>query len=57
VELAPDGRILNQKTIKSSGVADWDAAVLRALEQAGSLPKDDNGSVPRQIQLIFKPKD
>jgi len=57
VELAPDGRIINQKTIKSSGVSDWDAAVLRALEQAGSLPKDDNGSVPRQIQLIFKPKD
>lgn len=57
VELAPDGRIINQQLIKSSGVGDWDNAVLRALELAGSLPKDDNGSVPRQIRLIFRPKD
>jgi colicin import membrane protein len=57
VELAPDGRIMNQKMVKSSGLSEWDNAVLRALEFAGSLPKDDNGSVPRQIQLIFRPKD
>lgn len=57
VELAPDGRIINQQLVKSSGVSDWDNAVLRALELAGSIPKDDNGSVPRQIRLIFKPKD
>ena len=57
VELAPDGRIINQKMVKSSGLSEWDNAVLRALEFAGSLPKDDNGSVPRQIQLIFRPKD
>jgi len=57
VELAPDGRIINQLLVKSSGVSDWDNAVLRALELAGSLPKDDNGSVPRQIRLIFRPTD
>lgn len=57
VELAPDGRIISQQLVKSSGVSDWDNAVLRALELAGSLPKDDNGSVPRQIRLIFRPKD
>jgi colicin import membrane protein len=57
VELAPDGRIIRQEVVRSSGVSDWDNAVLRALELAGYLPKDDNGSVPRQIRLIFRPKD
>lgn len=57
VELAPDGRIIKQNMVKSSGLPDWDKAVLSALELAGSLPKDDNGAVPRQIQLIFRPKD
>ena len=57
VELAPDGRIISQQITRASGEPDWDKAVMRALESAGSLPKDDNGKVPRQIQLIFKPKD
>jgi len=38
-------------------LSEWDNAILRTLELAGSLPKDDNGSVPRQITLIFRPKD
>ena len=57
VDLAPDGRIIKQKLVKSSGLSEWDNAILRTLELAGSLPKDDNGSVPRQITLIFRPKD
>lgn len=57
VELAPDGRIVSSKITRSSGESDWDNAVMRALESAGSLPKDDNGTVPRQITLIFRPKD
>ena len=57
VELAPDGRIINKRITKASGEPDWDNAVIRALDQAGSLPKDENGNVPRQVNLIFKPKD
>jgi colicin import membrane protein len=57
VELAPDGRIMNKRITKSSGIADWDAAVLRALDAAGSLPKDENGKVPKSLILVFKPKD
>jgi colicin import membrane protein len=57
VELAPDGNILNKRITKSSGIEDWDNAVMKALESAGSLPKDEEGKVPRQVNLIFKPKD
>ena len=57
VELAPDGNILSKRIVKSSGVEDWDNAVMKALESAGSLPKDEDGKVPRQVNLIFKPKD
>lgn len=57
VELAPDGTIINKQIMKSSGSDDWDGAVMRALDRATSLPKDDDGKAPRQITLIFKPKD
>jgi colicin import membrane protein len=57
VQLAPDGKIIQRKLNKSSGLADWDTAVLRALDEAGSLPKDEDGTVPRSITLIFRPKD
>ncbi|MFX7829124.1 energy transducer TonB, partial [Acinetobacter baumannii] len=34
VALAPDGRILGTKVLKASSDADWDRAVLRAIEKA-----------------------
>ena len=49
--------IVNKKLAKSSGLPDWDAAVLRAIDDTGSLPKDENGTVPKSIMLIFRPKD
>jgi colicin import membrane protein len=57
VELAPDGKIISKRLTKSSGLSDWDAAVLRAIDSAGTLPKDQNGSVPKSLVLIFRPKD
>jgi colicin import membrane protein len=30
---------------------------LRAIDDAQTLPKDDDGKVPKQIRLTFKPKD
>ena len=57
VQLAPDGKIIQRKLNKSSGLSDWDAAVLRAIDDAGSLPKDEDGTVPKSINLIFRPKD
>ena len=57
VELAPDGTIVSRKVLKSSGDAAWDKAVLRAIDDAQTLPKDDDGKVPKQVRLTFKPKD
>jgi len=57
VELAPDGSIINRNVLKSSGDLAWDRAVLRAIDDAKTLPKDDDGKVPKQMRLIFKPKD
>ncbi len=57
VELAPDGKILSRRLVKSSGLSDWDVAVLRAIDDAASLPKDENGTVPKSIMLVFRPKD
>lgn len=57
VELAPDGTIISRKVLKSSGDAGWDRAVLKAIDDAQTLPKDDDGNVPKQVRLNFKPKD
>lgn len=57
VELAPDGRILQRRLSKSSGIADWDAAVLRAIDETAVLPRDEDGSVPKSMVIIFRPKD
>jgi colicin import membrane protein len=53
VALAPDGRILGSKIIKASGDAEWDRAVLRAIEKAETLPRDTDGRVPSVILLGF----
>jgi colicin import membrane protein len=57
VRCAPDGTILSNKLIKSSGVAAWDDAVLRALEKTQVLPRDTDGRVPSPMILSFRPND
>lgn len=57
VELASDGTILARKVLKSSGVKEWDRVVLKAIDDAQTLPKDEDGRVPKQIRLTFRPKD
>jgi colicin import membrane protein len=57
VTLQPDGRILGSKLLKSSGDADWDRAVLRAIERAETLPRDTDGRVPSVIILTFRPRE
>ena len=57
VEFAPDGRIINKRITKASGEVSWDNAVIKALNQVDSVPKDKNGNIPRQVNFIFKPKD
>jgi len=57
VALAPDGRILGSKITKASGDADWDRAVLKALDKAETLPRDTDGRVPAVIILTFRPRE
>lgn len=57
VTLGPDGRILGTKVLKASPDADWDRAVLRAIEKAETLPRDVDGRVPPVLILTFRPRE
>ena len=57
VRLGPDGTIVSRKIKQSSGVKEWDDAVLRALDKTEILPRDTDGTVPSQIDMTFRPRD
>jgi len=57
VEQLPTGEIISIKKVRSSGVAAWDDAVERAIRKSDPLPKSKTGSVERQLELTFRPKD
>ena len=54
---APDGTILGTRLVKPSGNAEWDQAVLRALDKTQTLPRDDNGRIPSSFVITFRPRD
>jgi colicin import membrane protein len=56
VKVAPDGRIIGRRLLRSSGVAAWDDAVLRAIDRTDMLPRDVDGRVPPVMELTFNPK-
>lgn len=51
VRVAPDGTIMSRELIKSSGQADWDQAVLDAIDRAGIVPRDIDNRVPPVIDI------
>ncbi|MDI9854773.1 TonB family protein [Comamonas sp. 17RB] len=55
LKLAEDGRIQDHKLTKSSGNKAWDAAVLRAIQRIPRLPTDQNGKVPPEMVIAFRP--
>lgn len=57
VRAAPDGTILGTRLVKPSGNAEWDQAVLRALDKTQTLPRDENGRVPTSFIITFRPQD
>lgn len=57
VRTSPDGTIVGRKLLKSSGVANWDEAVLKAIDKTETLPRDEDGVVPSPMTIIFRPKD
>lgn len=56
VRTAPSGTILARRLLRSSGNADWDDAVLRAIDRTASLPRDKDGRVPPTIVISFRPE-
>ena len=51
---AASGTIVSRSLTKSSGYKEWDAAVLRAIDKTGTLPRDVDGRVQTELKLIFK---
>lgn len=57
VRTQADGSITSRRLVKSSGNADWDEAVLRAIDRTGSLPRDTDGKVPSPMIVVLRPQD
>lgn len=57
VRTAPDGTIVGRKITQSSGVKEWDDAVIKAIDKTQILPRDIDGSMPPALLLVFRPKD
>lgn len=55
VRTTPDGTIMSQRLLKSSGNKAWDDAVMKAIVRTGSLPRDIDGRVPSPMIIQFKP--
>jgi len=56
VSTTPDGTILSQRLVKSSGNTAWDEAVIKAIIRTGTMPRDVDGRVPTPITIGFRPK-
>lgn len=57
VRTAPDGTIVGRRLVRSSGVREWDDAVLRAIDRTETLPRDVDGRVPPTMVIAFRPRD
>jgi len=57
VRVGPDGSILSRKLTKPSGNAEWDKAVLRAIDKTEILPRDVDGRVQPVMLISFQPQD
>jgi colicin import membrane protein len=57
VRAAPDGTIVGRRISKSSGVKEWDEAVLRAIDRTATLPRDTDGRVPSPMVIGFRPRE
>lgn len=57
VRTLPDGTITSRRIVKSSGNADWDEAVLKAIDRTATLPRDTDGRVPSALIIGLRPLD
>jgi len=57
VRTGPGGSIIGRKVVKSSGLPDFDSAVLRALDKTETFPADTDGTVPKVMIITFRPRE
>jgi colicin import membrane protein len=57
VRVGPDGSILSRRLTKPSGNAEWDRAVLRAIDKTEILPRDVDGRVQPVMLISFQPQE
>jgi len=57
VRTLPSGQIVASKLLKPSGDAEWDKAVLRAIDKTETLPRDTDGRVPPVLVISFQPRE
>jgi colicin import membrane protein len=57
VRTNPNGTIISQRLVKSSGNAAWDDAVQKAITKTGTMPRDMDGRVPSAMLLSMRLKD
>lgn len=57
VEQLPSGQISRIQLKKPSGRPDWDAAVESAIAGSDPLPKAEDGTVARVLELRFRPQE
>ncbi|RCS58107.1 energy transducer TonB [Parvibium lacunae] len=57
IELLPDGTHIEVKLLKTSGQRTWDETVERAIRNCDPLPRPKTGSMPRHIDIGFRPLD
>ncbi|WP_395685828.1 cell envelope integrity protein TolA [Caenimonas koreensis] len=57
VRTSPDGTIVGQRVIKSSGNEAWDESAIRAVISATTLPRNEEGRVISPITVILRQRD
>jgi colicin import membrane protein len=57
VRTSPDGTIIGQRVVKSSGNSAWDESAIRAIIATGSLPRDIDGRVHSPIEVSVRQRD
>jgi colicin import membrane protein len=57
VTTSPDGTIVSQRVVKSSGNSAWDESAIRAIIATGSLPRDVDGRMHSPIWVNVRQRD
>lgn len=56
-ETEVDGRIKSRDLVQSSGVVEWDTAVLKAIDQTSRFPLEANETLPKVVEFHFRPRE